>query len=352
MGRVPALGFGWWFNAEKGAILVSSNQSPYDWWTGYHERRGRRPLTTQQEWRSGVVKAYTQKRVLSFVDWLATTGLSICSRMFAAGNSMGGSGAIMLALRNPSRIAWVVSWVGVHVPSKSPQFTSSYERVYGKPEWKVLFEDGTPVWDHFNDAWYLRRHPDADVGFITFSNGKNDSAVGWPQAVEFFRALQETRQPHLFVWGQAGHGQRAVMPDVGGERAMPLDLRTDQSLPAFTNGSLDNDPGTGAANSGAPAGQANRFLTWRTDRITDEPDRWSIEISLVQAAPRQTATVDVTPRRLQRFRLKPGDRVEWTNTIGGTVAQRGEAVADQWGLITLPQVQVSRGGSRIAVVRR
>ena len=47
--------------------------------------------------------------------------------MFAAGVSMGGSGALMLALRNPEQIAWAVSWVGVHTPLKSPQFRSSYE---------------------------------------------------------------------------------------------------------------------------------------------------------------------------------------------------------------------------------
>ena len=28
-------------------------------------------------------------------------------------------------------------------------------------------------------------------------------------AAAFFRALQETKRPHIFVWGQSGHGQRA-----------------------------------------------------------------------------------------------------------------------------------------------
>ena len=83
----------------------------------------------------------------------------------------------------------------------------------------------------------LRQHPDRDVGLIVFSNGKNDRGIGWPQAVEFFRALQETRQPHVFVWGQSGHGQRAVMPGCG-ERVLSIDVRTDQSLPAFTNSTI------------------------------------------------------------------------------------------------------------------
>jgi len=344
--------FGWWFNAEKGAILVASNQEPYDWWTGYHERMGRGPLATPLDWQAGVVRPYTERRLFSFVDWLATTMQLDLTRTFTGGISMGGSGAIMLAIRNPDRVAWAISWVGVHVPAESPTFRSSYEDVYGRPEWNVRFEDGTPVWDYYNDAWYLREHPDRDVGFITFSNGKNDQGIGWSQAVEFFRALQDTRQPHLFVWGQAGHGQRAVMPADGGQRVMPLDLRIDQSLPAFTRSTLDDDPGDGTPDSGAPAGQANLHLTWRPDSIVDEADRWSVEIALADSAPRSDATVDVTPRRLQRFTVTPGEVLSWTTTRGRDVVQEGEVTADQWGLITLPQVIVTRGGTRVTVARR
>ena len=127
---------------------------------------------------------------------------------------MGGSGAPMFAIRHPERIAWAASWVGVHIPQQSPTFRNSYANVYGQPEWNVTFEDGTPVWDYFDDAWYLRKHPQAEIGLIAFSNGKNDGGIGWPQAVEFYRALQETRRPHLFVWGQQGHGQRAAAADL------------------------------------------------------------------------------------------------------------------------------------------
>jgi len=30
-------GYGWWYQAEQGHLLLASNQVPYDWWTGYHE---------------------------------------------------------------------------------------------------------------------------------------------------------------------------------------------------------------------------------------------------------------------------------------------------------------------------
>jgi pimeloyl-ACP methyl ester carboxylesterase len=346
--------YGWWYNGERGAVLVASNQNPYDWWTGYHERLGTgQPLKTQADWTKGVVRPYTQRRLLAFLDWVAAQWDVDLTRTFVAGNSMGGSGALMLALRFPERIAWAVSWVGIHVPSMSPQFKGSYEYVYGKPEWGVKFEDGTPAWDYFNNAWYLRRYPEKDIAFLTFSNGKNDTAIGWQQVVEFYRALQETRQPHMFVWGQEGHNQRAYMPRGGGERVMPIDIRTNQSLPAFTNCSLDNKPGTGEPGNGDAAGQINGYLYWETDNIVDKVARWEMTIGLIGQAPRDTATVDITPRRRQQFNAKQGDRFTWTNTSlrSNEAIQSGQVVADQWGLIKLEKVLVGKSKNRISITK-
>ncbi|HEY3161687.1 MAG TPA: alpha/beta hydrolase-fold protein, partial [Vicinamibacterales bacterium] len=173
--------YGWWFNAEKGAMLVTANEDPYDWWTGYHELIGTgQPLAAARDWQAGVVRPYTQRRLLSFLDWVATKYDVDLERTFSAGSSMGGSGSLMLAIRFPERIAWAVSWVGVHRPAETPGFKESYETVYGKPEWGVRFEDGTPVWQHYDDVWYLRQHPEKEIGLLVFSNGKNDGGIGWP----------------------------------------------------------------------------------------------------------------------------------------------------------------------------
>jgi pimeloyl-ACP methyl ester carboxylesterase len=347
-------GYGWWFNAEKGAILVASNQSPYDWWTGYHERLGTaEPLKTKDDWAKGLVRPYTQRRMLSFLDWVTTRWEVDLTQTFAAGNSMGGSGSLMLALRFPGRIAWAISWVGIHIPSMSPQFKGSYEYVYGKPEWGAKFEEGMDVWDYFNDAWYLRRYPEKDVGFVTFSNGKNDAAIGWQQAVEFYRALQETRQPHMFIWGQEGHNQRAYMPRGGNERVMPIDIRTNQSLPAFSNCSLDGSPGNGDPGNGDPAGQINAYLYWETTNIVDTTERWEMTMGLVEQAPRDTATVDITPRRSQQFKAQPGEIFTWTNVSldGNKIIQSEQVTADKWGLVTLKKLFLVKKKNRINIAK-
>ena len=139
------------------------------------------------------------------------------------------------------------------------------------------------------------------------------------------------------------------MPDGLAERVNPLDIRIDQSLPAFTRGSLDNAIGDGDGSTGEPAGQINASLAWTPSSIRDEKDEWVITLRLVEGASAQSATADVTPRRLQRFKLQPGDRVRWSNNVNGRDVQTGDVVADQWGLVTVPQVQITRGGSRLTV---
>ena len=351
-------GVGWWLNAEKGALFVSTNQNPYDWWTGYHEDYfNDLSMRDVEEWKHGVIRPYTQRRLLAFLDWVATRWKVDRNRMFVDGQSMGGSGSAMLAIRHPEHFAWAKSKVGVHIPSMTPQFTNSYEKVFGRQEWGLSFEDGTLVWDYFNDVWYLRQYPQKEVPLLIVSNGKNDKNIGWPQAVEFVKALQETKRPHLFNWGQKGHNQSPLMPmfwqgrlEKQG-RLMPMDLRNNQSVPAFTHSSLDDNPGYGDPNDGEPTGQINAHLYWWTDNVVDEPNRWEMTVGVGPEAPKSVAVVDVTPRRCQQFRLKPGEAFVWSNSrlSDGEMIQSGKVMADQWGLVTLEGVTITDGMNRLAI---
>ena len=349
--------YGWWYNAEKGAILLATNQVPYDWWTGYHEKLNIDQLKSPVDWQTGVVRPFTQRRLLSFLDWVSTQWKVDSSRTFVAGNSMGGSGSLMLAIRFPERIAWALSWVGIHIPAMSPQFKNSYMNIYGNPEWNVKVEDGTPVWDYFNDVWYLKQYPKKEIGFLTFSNGKNDGAIGWSQAVEFYQALQETKRPHMFVWGQHGHGERAGMPMrwtshmAGQGRNMPIDIRTDQSLPAFTRSSFDDKPGNGDPDNGDPSGQVNAHLFWLTEDIVDTSERWEMTVGVGPDAPAEKGTVDVTPRRCQQFHPQSGEKFSWKNehAKNGEVVQSGEVIADEWGLVTLKGIVISKDLNRLTI---
>jgi len=349
-------GYAWWNNASDGSILVASNQEPYDWWTGYrtdyfnaHQnflfRMGEKPK----------VIPYTTNRLLSFINYLHSKEKwpIDMSRTFTAGISMGGSGSIMMAIRYPDKIAWARSWVGVHIPEKSPQFKSSYEKVWGSKSENLLFENDVPVWRYYDDANYLKDNLKKEIGFITFSNGKNDNGIGWEQAVEFLNMLQKTKRPHLFVWGQGGHDERSIMPKNGQERLMPIDISVDSSLPAFTQCSLDDNPGNGDPDDGDPSGQVNQWLYWETKDILDNENRWEMTVGLMENAPKERCLVDITPRRVQNFKIRPGETILWKNqTLSKGLIHKGELMADEFGLVTLKQVLVLNKKNRLILMRK
>ncbi len=349
-------GYTWWNDAEDGAILLASNEDPYDWWTGYHERN----LTpyapkTSADWSTGVVRPYTSNRLFSFLSWMQ--GESLWSidpyRTFTAGSSMGGSGSMMTGIRNGGKIAWVRSCVGVHVPGETTTMKSAYAANFGNPESGVLFENGIPVWNYYDDVWFLRQYPAQDTPFLSFSNAKNDPLIDWPQAVHFYQALQDTKRPHLFVWGQDGHSQMAKMPGNGSEQTMPIDIRLNQTLPAFTRCSLDDNPGNGDPADGTPIGQINGYLFWKTEDILDTPEQWELTVGLMDSAPQNTCTVDITPRRVQQFKIPGGYPVRWENRdfVTGAILAAGIVNTDGNGLITLPQITVSKNLNRIIITR-
>ncbi len=348
-------GYIWWYRAADGAMMVSSNQIPYDWWVAYHEKLG-----ISRDWKEGVTRDYTARRLLAFIDWAAEKWEIDRSRVFVAGASMGGSGAGMLAVRYPDRFACAYSSVGVHIAARSPQFRSSYEAVCGPAALDIPHESGLKTFEYLDNAFLLRKDPGRDVPLICFANGKNDGAIGWPQAAEFARALQETRQPHIFTWGQSGHGERVYVPTAsGGGDGGPglrgaLDPRIDRSLPAFTRCSLDDNPGNGDPSDGDRKGQLNMYLRWDTGDIVDEQDRWEATVWLIDAAPRDACTADVTPRRLRKLRPRPGDAFRWSAaSLGdGREIQSGAAEADPHGLLTLTGIRIAKEKTRIRIRRR
>ncbi len=352
-----ASGYGPWTKQGKDSILVSSNMFPYDWWTGYQEKHydlnddfyARRA----QDYVGSVVRPYTTERLLSFVDWMQQSGQwqFDLDKLFVSGYSMGGAGATMMAIRYPDNIAWCKGEAGVHNPNNSPEYKLAYERVYGQSDYQPLYEDGTPAFDYYNDIWYLKKHRDKGLGLIIYSNGKNDDKVGWEQAVNFTKTLQETKQPHIFWWGQEGHQQPSKLPVNLSRDQMLLNLKVKQSLPAFTNCSLDDDYGDGDPLVGDKVGQVNGYLTWNPDTIVDETDRWQIELKLIKDAPRRSCTVDITARKLQKFKLVAGQELKYSivRQSDQAVIGKGKIIVDNDGLFTIKSVIISKEPCKLSV---
>jgi hypothetical protein len=351
-------GYGWWYRADEGALLVSSNQWPYDWWTAYHENLG-----TIKAWTSGTCQPYNQLRMLSFIfDFVMGEFNGDQNRVFVYGSSMGGSGSSALGLRSGHIFSNIISWVGVHIPAETPGYLGSYEGVYGSLSMKCGYSneacarfgypvitpaDNVSVWDYWDNDQWLRANVMTETPWMSHSNGKNDSGIGWDQAWKNTKAMIASNRPFNFVWGQMGHGQRAALID-GNDRYCGLDYSLNQSLPVFSGNTCDDDLGSTSA-GGADAGNINRDVLWNTSDVVDQADRWEMGIQLRSAATQDNCTVSVTPRRLQALDHGPGSTYTWELVEGTTQISNGNATADQYGLITIPNITITKTERRLKI---
>jgi len=164
-----------------------------------------------------------------------------------------------------------------------------------------------------------------------------------------YRALLDTKRAWSAAFGEGpliGHKAPEWM----------FQLRRTDSVAAFGNCSLDDNPGIGFG--GDPDGQMNAWLCFEPRTQVDQPERWEMTLYLLggdkgerRGAPLDQCSADVTPRRCQNFKASPGQQFAWINTSvpDGKAVQTGTAVADQWGLVTAQKVIISKGKNRLVI---
>jgi len=89
-----------------------------------------------------------------------------------------------------------------------------------------------------------------------------------------------------------------------------------------------------------------------TKDLVDTVAAWEMSIGLIAKAPKDECTVDLTPRRLQQFKIKAGDTFKWSNNSGGKELQSGMVTADKHGLITLEKLTVTQAGNCIKIAKK
>ncbi|MGB2822977.1 MAG: hypothetical protein WBF17_18485, partial [Phycisphaerae bacterium] len=206
---------------------------------------------------------------------------------------------------------------------------------------------GEDAWNMYSVAEYLAANPGRDIPFLvcisgTGKDGGHTSEFGWQDDPRGWRGLLAARQPFVASW--------SVHPPRELSEAFNR-MRWDTSMPAFGNCSLDNNPGNGCPADGDFYGCVNGWLLWDDKNQADEKDRWEMTVWVISSCPEDSCTVDVTPRHCRSFRPKPGATLKWTNTSladGKTIAA-GTITADEWGLVTLKNVRVTKGRNRLRI---
>lgn len=126
----------------------------------------------------------------------------------------------------------------------------------------------------------------------------------WGDNAEMARALAAGRHGFAMAWNNGDHSSATAS-----EAARRLDRYYDaakfarnRSHPAFSNGSIDDRLRNGDPQDGDLIGGINLGFIWRA--VDDREDEWSVTIE--NDLCRAKMTVDVTPRRCQRYKVKAG----------------------------------------------
>jgi pimeloyl-ACP methyl ester carboxylesterase len=315
---------------------------------------------------TGSIVDYTARRVDWTLDWALREFPLDTSRVYTYGYSMGAMGATELAFRSPRRIAGVMSVIGqfdfsfVNDPEASCSFNPGgslralADQIWGTVSAGLPAPDGAPVYEHLNGRNATAAPAPGDLPPILAFNGRKDLTVGWAEKVAFWRSMQEHRRGGLFFWDNRDHG---VVDVAWAPMQVPSYLdrfRNNRSFPALSQCDLDSDLGDGTPASGDSVGTMNAFVEW--DVPDDEPEQWSVTLTLrgltrtsgAVAAP-ESALVDVTPRRVQRFAIAPLADVPYriVREADEGVLGQGTVQADSAGSVTVPGVRVHLGGTRL-----
>ena len=284
-----------------------------DWWWGGNSAR-----KILGKDRSGVEKQPVENRCIATVNWVLEHFPIDRNHIYAVGNSMGGSGALGIALCRGD----IFAAVKVNVPA-------------GVRHAADRCGLDTPLPDGF-------LLPDPPI-LVDYSAQDDQWSVGHQI---LYKGMCEKKYALMGFWGEFGHANNNELIYEVNDLVHAFDIfsvRLDEAYPVFTNADSD-DPIPWAEDgsiSNSDSGQVNAFFRWGKARETR--NSLSIPLRLLTASewhsrisfPEQ-ATADVTMRRLTTCRFLPGAQVTWTF---GDLS--GQTTADSQGLVTVKALPIT-----------
>ncbi|MBX7107141.1 MAG: T9SS type A sorting domain-containing protein [Chitinophagales bacterium] len=365
-------------------------------WIGYNENfdvynanENTPPPTT------GIDKTYTIARVVWTLDWFLEEYKDVIdpARISVHGSSSGCTGALEMAYLYPDRIAacdvvnaklnaeylnddnptckWNIDGSTRHraeifLGKLATNLETDFPKINGTGNYKI--------WDFANYNTLLKDNKYNSLPVMFLTSGKEDNVTCWEEKIPFYKSVNQFKAGGWYFWDLRAHkgGNHAI-------RDVPLDelLRysTKLSYPAFSNCSLNDDPG-GEVNpippyySGDTIGSVNGVLNWVDSTIAETTDSWqalvySTQFMLTDSSwypfdglPKYVKT-DITPRRLQQFvNISDGAIICMENWQGNNLIQSKSFTYHPSnngnGLITFKKVKIAQqaaGGSLIKIFK-
>jgi predicted esterase len=324
-------------NSRDAIENPNGRQAMETYWFGY--------FCTPQ-WAPGAApRAYpfTENRVFWFLDYAIRKYGADPERIYANGQSMGAWGGLRIAFHHPEIFAAAF----ITLPRMRQRGLPSLIAL--KPDAPVRMPDGkTDYYERMDSVRFATEHHE-DLPFLAWSIGRHDGFATWKEQVDMVKALTASHHGFVMAWNDGTHSEGS-QPMSRISRNYNSDMfALHRSYPAFGNSSLDGNMGTGdldgkTLKDGDKEGGINLGFSWKD--VADEQDRWSVALSNDLATAEMT--VDVTPRRCQKFRLQPGEKIAWSNTAGG----HGVVDADAWRLATVPKVRIAPNAATTLTLKR
>jgi hypothetical protein len=294
--------------------------------------------------------SYVEKRVLDTIEWIVQQHHIDRNRIYLCGVSMGGCGTLGIGMPNGDIFAAIRATVPAGTNYANYRFA-------GTAGFSPIPALDAPQADF--DAWKKRA---AGVGLpeppviCDFSSQEDGWANTQPALVY---AAEYGHLPLVLTWGRFGHATFAerMFPETKCQvgLAFPwLEIKRNEAYPVFTHAS-SNDvcPWINGPVEFNINGTMNAYFRWKT--VEDTPTRFKMQLwidhpkiagpTAAEGQPAgenitmpDSATADVTPRRLQQFKVATGQSYAWTVSQDGKAVASGTATPDVANLLTIPKV--------------
>ena len=290
-----------------------------DWWWG-----GLDPREAPDADRLGTELQPVENRVLATVEYVKEKYHINKNRVYAAGNSMGGSGALGIALNHGDVFAAVIANVPAGVGHAVERSSLLSDKVCNLPDPPVAVDYSAQ-----NDSW---------------SAGHE----------KLYEGMKKRKYSLIGYWGPFGHENNyKKILDVNDLVLCfnPLNLKLNEAYPVFTQTSTDDSlPWPGNLKS-TESGQVNAFFVWKN--IADSKDAFEMNIRLLRKEEWKTkrilpdiAETFVTFRRIQKFNITSGEDIIYTYAD-----QKGTVKPDSDGLITI-KLKISQNDEILKLEKR
>jgi predicted esterase len=311
------------------------------WWYGCNDH-----IYDANAVPNGVVVNYTEAYLLYLVRWAQQHFGTDPEKTYLVGTSMGGSGAISVGFHHPEVFATIYSQVPVvaYTRRSSADGRSNLVRLDGLSgqvcDETVMSDEGISIMERMNSERIVREY-DGELPFLVLCHGRTDKSIPWVNNPSFYRALNDSKRGFAAYWDNGAHDMWKYVPADVTEFYTTQALALNDSYPAFSNFSDNRDPGDGERDDGDLIGWMNRGISWTN--LVETENSWSLTLHAKGDFLPASVTVDVTPRKLSKFKIAPHE----TLLVNGTPTQ-----ADAKGRLTVPQVQINKESSHFLQIQR